>query len=157
MEEFRQAREVKKGSVLAVVAPSGPFNAESFEKGIEWLRGRYEVRFDEGIYEKAGYLAGSDERRLAELRGAIEDDDVDAIVCARGGYGAGRIVDGLEIEAVREANKLVVGFSDITALHGLWARAGVRSVHGKMVADLGRAGAGIHHQQQPDRLDASKA
>ena len=142
MQEFREAREVKEGSVLAVVAPSGPFAVEVFEQGVAWLRERYEVRYDAGVFERSGYLAGSDGRRLAELRAAVEDDEVDVIVCARGGYGATRIVGGMEVAAVAAANKLVVGFSDVTALHGLWARAGVRSVHGKMVADLGRADAG---------------
>ncbi|MCG8685445.1 MAG: dTDP-glucose 4,6-dehydratase, partial [Desulfobacterales bacterium] len=60
-------------------------------------------------------------------------------VAARGGYGATRLLDALSPARVREAGKLLVGFSDITALHALWARAGVRSVHGPMVAALGRA------------------
>ncbi len=136
---FPVARRIKEGAVLAVVAPSGAFHPRSFDQGVEWLRERYEVRFDEGIYAEQGYFAGSDERRLKELQQAIRDPQVDAILCARGGYGATRLLPELSVEEVKEANKLLVGFSDVTALHSLWARAGVRSMHAPMVSALGRA------------------
>lgn len=135
---FPPAREVRPGSTLAIVAPSGPFDRERFEQGLAILRGRYEVVFDEGIHARTGYFAGSDERRLSELIAAIRNPAVDAIVCARGGYGATRLLTGLDAAEVAVANKLLAGFSDITALHVLWARAGVRSIHGPMVASLAR-------------------
>jgi muramoyltetrapeptide carboxypeptidase len=137
---------VKEGSVLAVVAPAGPFDRDAFEAGVEWLRGRYEVRFGPGIHDRRGFLAGDDQRRLAELQAALADPEVDAIVCARGGYGSTRIVPGLSPGDVSAANKLLVGFSDITALHAVWASAGVRSWHAKMVADLGRSPAAARDQ-----------
>lgn len=137
-DSFPPVRSIEKGSVLAVVAPSGSFKRESFDQGVEWLRERYEVRFDEGIYSEEGYFAGSDERRLKELQEAIRDPEVDAILCARGGFGATRLLPGLSVEEVKQANKLLVGFSDVTALHALWARAGVRSMHAPMVSALGR-------------------
>ncbi|MCF6313588.1 MAG: LD-carboxypeptidase [Verrucomicrobiales bacterium] len=140
---FQVARNIKVGSVLAVVAPSGAFNRELFDLGVQWLRERYEVRFDEGIYAQQGYFAGSDERRLQELQGAIADPEVDAILCARGGFGATRLLPDLQVEQVRQANKLLVGFSDVTALHALWARAGVRSMHAPMVSVLGKASEGV--------------
>ncbi len=136
---FPETRVIKEGSVLGVVAPSGAFHRQSFDQGVQWLRQRYEVRFDEGIYAQQGYFAGSDERRLKELQEVIRDPEVDAILCARGGYGATRLLPGLSVEEVKEANKLLVGFSDVTALHALWARAGVRSMHAPMVSALGRA------------------
>ncbi len=142
-ECFPVARTIKEGAVLAVVAPSGAFHPQSFDQGVEWLRERYEVRFDEGIYSQQGYFAGSDERRLKELQDVIRDPEVDAVLCARGGYGATRLLPDLSVEEVREANKLLVGFSDVTALHALWARAGVRSMHAPMVSALGRANAEV--------------
>lgn len=135
---FDAARPVREGSKLALVAPSGPFDLALFERGVERLRSRYEVVFDDGIRARQGYLAGDDARRLAELQAALADPSVDAIVCARGGYGATRLLPGIDVEAVRTANKLLVGFSDVTALHALWARAGVRSLHATMVASLGK-------------------
>ncbi len=135
---FPPSRPVRPGARLAIVAPSGPFDRERFEAGLAVLRSRYEVGFDEGIFSRTGYFAGADERRLEELREAIRSPEIDAIVCARGGYGATRLLPGLEPSEVTEANKTLVGFSDITALHALWARAGVRSIHGPMVASLAR-------------------
>ncbi len=132
-------RAVRKGSRLAIVAPSGPFDEQAFAAGVSWLRQRYEIKHSPEIFSRFGYLAGSDEQRLRDLQEAITDPDVDAILCARGGYGATRLLPQLELQKIAGANKLIVGFSDITALHALWARAGVRSIHAPMVAALGRA------------------
>jgi muramoyltetrapeptide carboxypeptidase len=136
---FPPPRPVRPGSRLAVVAPAGPFNEESFRAGLDWLRERYEVTHRPDIYAKTGYLAGDDRRRLAELLEALADPTVDAIVCARGGFGTTRILPGIEAGLVQAANKLMIGFSDITALHTIWNGAGVRSVHAPMVAALGKA------------------
>lgn len=132
-------RPVRAGSRLAVVAPAGPFDPEAFGVGLDWLRDRYEVVHRPDVFSRTGYLAGDDDRRLAELREALEDPAVDAIVCARGGFGTTRLLPGIPHSLVHESNKVVVGFSDITALHAHWAASGVRSVHAPMVAALGRA------------------
>jgi muramoyltetrapeptide carboxypeptidase len=123
---------------IRVIAPSSPFSVEELLRGVELLRARYVVSYDPGLLERTGFLAGSDERRLQELRSAIADASVDAIFAARGGYGATRILPGLDPGDVAARGPMLVGFSDITALHALWARAGVGSVHGPMVAALGR-------------------
>lgn len=131
-------RVLSPGSRLALLAPSGPFDVDSFERGVERLRTRYEVRYDESIFARRGYFAGDDAQRLQVLERALSDPQIDALVAARGGYGATRLLPYLEVERVRRANKLLVGFSDITALHALWARAGLGSIHGSMVAKLGQ-------------------
>jgi muramoyltetrapeptide carboxypeptidase len=88
-------------------------------------------------YERLGYLAGPDAARLADLNLALRRDDVRAVLCTRGGYGAQRIVDGLDLAAVRADPKLVVGFSDITALQlALWRGARLATVHGPGAAWL---------------------
>ena len=117
---FDAPKALRNGSVVAVVAPSGPFDRDLFMEGVRRLEARYEVRFRGEIFSQSGYLAGSDSRREEELLNAIRDPRVDAIVCARGGYGATRLLDHLDVSSVRRANKLLVGFSDITALHALW-------------------------------------
>lgn len=136
---FVTPRVVAPGSRLAVVAPCGPFDEAAFGRGVDALRSHYEVTFDPTIFTRKGYLAGDDDRRIGELVDALDDERVDAIVCARGGYGATRILDALDVARVRRARKLLVGFSDVTALHALWSRAGVPSIHGPMVAALGNA------------------
>lgn len=126
-----------EGGRIAVVASAGPIaDAERFHAGIERLRSRYDVTYDEAVFSRLGYLAGDDQRRAGELIAALEGADVDAILAARGGYGAMRILQVVSIERVQRAGKLLVGFSDITALHALWAHAGLQSVHAPMVEAL---------------------
>ena len=86
------------------------------------------------VLERDGYLAGSDARRAEELMGFVNDPEVAAIVCARGGYGCHRIIDRLDADAqIRKAAKPLVGYSDITTLL-LWQRkkAGLLGIHGPM-------------------------
>lgn len=85
-----------------------------------------------------GYLAGDDATRAAELNEALGDQRVRAIFCSRGGYGAMRILDRLDGEALRRRRIPLVGFSDITALHAWAARLGVPTVHGPVVSQLHR-------------------
>ena len=135
----RSPRPVTEGSRLAVVAPAGPFDHEAFQEGVSWLRERYEITHSPEIFSAEGYFAGSDQRRLSELNAAIADPEVDAILCARGGYGTTRLLPGINLSQVAQSNKMVIGFSDITALHSLWASQEVRSIHAPMVAALSKA------------------
>lgn len=132
-------RPLAPGAQLALVAPSSPFDTEAFELGITRLRQRYEVSYNPAILERHGFLAGRDEQRLHELQSALTNPKVDAIIAARGGYGATRITPLIAAAEVQRHKPLLVGFSDITALHALWAHAGVSSLHASMVAALGRA------------------
>lgn len=109
---------------------------ERFEKGLPFLKQRYQVSLADALFERTGFLAGSDETRLTELQRALEAPEVSAIVAPRGGYGATRLLPSLRVEDVRRAQKSLVGFSDVTALHALWARAGLCSIHGAMVCSL---------------------
>lgn len=107
-----------------------------------WLSERYELRFEPGLFERTGFLAGSDERRLGELARALDDPQTRAIVAARGGYGLSRIAHRLELEQrLRSAPKWLVGFSDFTVLHVEAARAGVMSLHASNAGELGRGSA----------------
>jgi muramoyltetrapeptide carboxypeptidase len=130
---------LRPGMRIHAIAPSSPFPVDDFERGVARARERYDVSYDPDIMTREGYFAGSDERRAAELLRALQDDSVHAIVAARGGYGATRLLDRLAPEVVARKPKLLVGFSDVTALHALWARAGLCTLHGSMLAALGRA------------------
>ena len=138
-DRFAPVRGLRAGGHLRVIAPSSPFDRETFDRGVARLRERYVVTYDEGLFDREGFLAGSDARRLAELHAALADPGVDAIACARGGYGAMRLLPSIDLELVRSSRKLLVGFSDITALHAVWQRAGLRSLHGSMISALGRS------------------
>ncbi len=69
------------------------------------------------VLAKTGYLAGADAERLEDLNAALRDDRIDGIWCVRGGYGATRLLDGLDVDAMRRHPKALIGYSDITALH----------------------------------------
>lgn len=123
--------------IVDVIAPSGPFDVEAFLQGIDLLkRGGFLPRYRLDIVEREGFLAGSDARRLSELKQALLTQDSQIIWCVRGGYGATRLLDSLPLELIQKANKLLIGFSDITALHARWHSAGLQSIHASMVARL---------------------
>jgi muramoyltetrapeptide carboxypeptidase len=120
------------------VAPAGPVPREAFVAGAAILGARYTLVHDERIFARSGFLAGEDDARAAELLAALADPSVEAIFCARGGYGLMRILDRLDAASFARAPKLVIGFSDVTALHAWAARAGVTSLHAPVVTQLGK-------------------
>jgi len=132
-----RAPRLAPGDPVRVIAPSGPVPREAFAAGLEVLRARYDVRHDDGVFAREGYLAGPDERRLAELTAALADPDARAILMARGGYGLMRLLPFIDVAALVARPRPIVGFSDGTALLALAARAGVASIHGPVVTQLG--------------------
>jgi muramoyltetrapeptide carboxypeptidase len=126
---------------VRVIAPSGPVPREAFESGLAVLGARYDVRYDDGVFAREGYLAGSDERRLAELTGALADREARAVFMARGGYGLLRILPFVDGAALLARPRPLAGFSDGTALLGLAARAGVTTIHGPVLTQLGNLSA----------------
>ncbi|MEI7705084.1 MAG: LD-carboxypeptidase, partial [Deltaproteobacteria bacterium] len=133
---------LKRGDVVRIVAPSGPFDPEAFEKGLAVMRDRLGLvpRMRDDIRTRTGYLAGDDARRLAEWHEAASDPEAKAVWCARGGYGSTRLLPRLEAARILHPPKVFVGFSDITALHVLLNRSGLVTVHGPVVTQLGRLG-----------------
>ncbi|GMV43671.1 MAG: peptidase S66 [Myxococcales bacterium] len=135
---------------MRVVAPSGPVPAEPLQSGLAVLRDvlGLDVSLSRGVSgpadggapEPAGpdrYLAAPDAWRAWSLVDAIDDPSVDAIWCARGGYGAGRLLPRVA-DALGRLGKPLVGFSDVTALHCAAACSGVVTFHGPVVTQLGR-------------------
>ncbi|GAT79915.1 peptidase U61 [Streptomyces sp. F-3] len=142
MKELRRPERLAPGARVAVVAPSGPVPEERLRAGLDLLRG---WGLDPVVaphvldrHDTFDYLAGQDADRAADLQNAWCDPSVDAVLCARGGYGAQRMVDLLDWEAMRAAGpKVFVGFSDITALHEAFAtRLGLVTLHGPMAAGV---------------------
>lgn len=129
---------LRAGDVVAVVSPSGPVPESRIDRGVAVLRSwGLEVRVmphARGRHTERGYLAGTDEQRAEDFAAAWLDPDVRAVVCARGGYGAQRMVDLVDWDALRGADPTVlVGFSDVTALHqAVAARLGLVTLYGPM-------------------------
>src|SRR4030095_1342498 len=108
---------LQKGDFIGVAAPASPFDRAEFEKGLKTLEELgFRVKFRDDIFATQRYLAGSDERRRAELMAHFEDPKVMAIVFARGGYGTLRILPDLEEKTLRKNPKIVIGYSDMTPL-----------------------------------------
>jgi muramoyltetrapeptide carboxypeptidase LdcA involved in peptidoglycan recycling len=125
---------VRAGDCIAIAAPGFAVDEARLEAGAARLRAAgFRVCWRPDLLAQQGYLAGPDARRAAELLQWLEDPGVAAILCARGGYGAQRMLSGLDAACVRRARKPLIGFSDVTTLLG-WQRevAGLAGVHGPM-------------------------
>ena len=125
------------GSLIGIVAPAGPSDAERVKRVAPLYESMgYRARLFDACHQRSGhgapYLAGDDAVRLASLHAALADAEVAAIHCLRGGYGAMRLLDGIDEALVRRHPKMLMGYSDITALHALWCRAGLPSLHAPM-------------------------
>jgi muramoyltetrapeptide carboxypeptidase len=128
-------KALRAGDLVAIVAPAGPALPERLPR-VEALFAQHglRTRLYPGCYQSQGYLAGPDAQRLADLHAAFADDEVAAVVCLRGGYGSMRLLANVDVELIRRKPKLLVGYSDITALHALLHGAGVPSLHAPMPA-----------------------
>ena len=135
-------RRLTAGDRVAVVAPSGPVVPERLDVGLDILRGwdldpvpAPHLRSRHG---RLGYLAGRDEERARDFQDAWCDPRTAAVLCARGGYGAQRVVDLLDFDALRAAGpKILVGFSDVTVLQeACAARLGLASLYGPVVSGV---------------------
>ncbi|MEU6995392.1 LD-carboxypeptidase [Streptomyces sp. NPDC046465] len=128
------------GARVAVVAPSGPIPDDRLEAGLDILRGwdldPVAMPHARDVHPEFRYLAGADADRARDLEQAWCDPSVAAVFCARGGYGAQRMVDLVDWAALRAAGpKVFLGYSDVTALHEAFAlRLGLATLHGPMTA-----------------------
>jgi muramoyltetrapeptide carboxypeptidase len=124
---------LRDGSRVALVAPSGPLKDESdLEKALENTRSMgWEPIVGDHVLERAGYLAGVDDSRRSDLNKFAADESIDGIWCIRGGYGASRLLNGLDYTAWRDRPRALIGYSDITALHAaIGPRAELVTFHG---------------------------
>jgi muramoyltetrapeptide carboxypeptidase len=128
-------RAIAPGATIGIAAPGGPVDPLLLAGGKKvWEAAGFRVAHRDDIVARQNYLAGDDDRRVAELIELVKDPAIDAIVCARGGYGLPRILDRLDAKKFRAARKPLVGYSDATALL-LWQRrrAGLVGFHGPML------------------------
>lgn len=136
-----------RGDRIGIAAPASPFESETFHSGLETLKHLgFETAISQGIFEQNDYLAGPDSHRAEQLNALFADQSIQAIMCARGGYGTLRILSDLDFELIRSNPKILIGFSDIsTLLSAVFQQCGLVVFHGPMVTTL--AGAGKATQQ----------
>jgi muramoyltetrapeptide carboxypeptidase len=127
---------LRPGDIVGIVAPASNIKRADLEAGCEALRrAGYRPFYFDSILEQDLYFAGSVERRRTELEEMFAHDDVRAIVCARGGYGANYLLRGLDLQKLKDHPKIFVGYSDLTTLLAYFAdEAGLVTFHGPMVA-----------------------
>lgn len=137
-------RPVKAGDTVAIMAPAGQLqDRRSFVEGVRILKEMgFEVKFPRELWPGTDYLADSDERRGDEFNQLLRDEEVQALVSMRGGYGCLRILERIDLDLVSRFPKTIVGFSDISILQNyLQDRTGLVSMHGPVVTTL----AGLSH------------
>ena len=130
---------LKKGDTVAIVAPSGVLKNYNgyIMKAKELLKSwELEVIIGENVFNDNGHFAGTDNQRSADFQLALDDKAIKAIWCARGGYGAMRVIDNLNFEKYKENPKWIIGYSDITAIHNDLHNNKSESIHGIMCKSL---------------------
>ena len=141
---LRKPRALRDGDRVAIVAPASPFDRGRFERGVgELCDLGIEPVFDDRVFARQAYVAGSASARAEEFRAAWRDPAVAALVAARGGYGSAHLLPLLDAAELRQRPKALVGCSDVTALLTyLTIQCGVVAFHGPMVVTLadGRRG-----------------
>jgi muramoyltetrapeptide carboxypeptidase len=125
---------LKPGDKIGIVAPGRKISVEEVGAASTIIRAwGVNVNCSPNLFSKAhGYLAGSDHERISDIQQFVNDPDIKAIICARGGYGTTRILDDIDLSPLLKNPKWIVGFSDITALHLRLSKLGISSIHATM-------------------------
>lgn len=128
---FLRPRRLVRGSHVRILSPSGPVRDDLLDAARTTLSDwGLTVSLDDATFARSRYLAGSDDLRRAALQRALAAPDVDAVLFSRGGYGAMRILDGLDWAPLQRDPRLLCGFSDITAIHLAAQAHGLATLHG---------------------------
>ncbi len=122
------------GNKICIVAPGRKVSLLDIEDSISTFKDwELEVELGENLFsDQHSYLSGTDQERISDFQKALDDPEVKAIVCARGGYGSSRIIDQLDFSKFKINPKWIVGFSDITCFHLACAKMGIQSIHSVM-------------------------
>ena len=130
---MRPYPSVTPGARVALIAPAGPLSLPAdIDRAMANARTLgWEPVIGEHAREKHTYFAGHDDERLSDLNTALRDDSIAVLWCLRGGYGAMRLLEGVDYAALRNTPKVLIGYSDITAFHcAIATRCGLSSIHG---------------------------
>ena len=128
---------LKKGDTIGITCPAGYMIAQKAEACIGTLQHwGFEVMVGKTLGSRSkNYFSGTDDNRRDELQAMLDDENIKAILCGRGGYGVGRIIDQLDLTKFKKNPKWIIGFSDITVLHAhLFTKLKVASLHAPMAS-----------------------
>ena len=136
MKIVKPAR-LKKGSLIGIISPaSSPDDLSTVENGVKYLEKLgYRVEIGKNVGQNFGYLAGTDQERVDDLHYMFKKKDIKAIFCARGGYGTPRLLDKIDYSLIKRNPKILVGYSDITALQmAIMKKTGLVTFAGPMIS-----------------------
>ncbi len=138
LSSCQRPRRLNTGNTIAIAAPAGPADEAVLHQTIAAIEAKgFSVHIPEGIFSRAGYLAGSDIHRARMLNRLFSDPAVDAVFCARGGFGSMRLLPHLDFDLIRVHPKIFVGFSDISVLLSVFAEhCGIVTFHGPVLGTL---------------------
>ena len=126
---------LQKGDTIGIVCPAGAMPVEKVSECIRILNEEwgFTTRVGKTVGDQFNYFSGTDEERLADFQEMLDDDQVKAVLCARGGYGMGRIIDKIDFKKFKKQPKWIIGYSDITVLHShLYSNYNISSLHAPM-------------------------
>ena len=130
---MKQIPYLHSGSKIVIVAPARKVTLEEMQYAIDWLKEHgFEPVYDERLFAEHHIFAGDDNFRAAVFQEYLDDEKIDAIWFARGGYGSIRIIDKLDFTRFLQHPKWLMGFSDTTVFHGKLNRLGIPSLHSPM-------------------------
>lgn len=128
---------LQPGDKIAIVSPAGVTRAQNVYNALPVLQSYdWEPYTSANAFGRYATFSGTPDQRYADLEEAILDPEVKAILCSRGGYGAVHLLERLDKLPLRDNPKWIIGFSDISALHALWHRHGIASIHGPMAKHI---------------------
>jgi len=134
---------LEPGDTIGITCPAGYMAAAKAQTCIDTLQQwGYQVKVGATLgSDSANYFSGTDEERLHDFQSMLDDDTVKAILCGRGGYGMGRIIDKIDFKVFKKNPKWIIGFSDITVLHAhLYSNYKIASLHAPMAAAFNEEG-----------------
>lgn len=142
MKDWKRPAPLVPGDKVAIVTPATEVKSEYIDGAVESLRrhGYEAVVYPHAKGPGCGSFAATHAERLADLKGALEDPEIKAVLCSRGGYGTAWLLDGIDWLRFRENPKWIIGFSDISALHAAAAACSVNSLHSSMAKMLATQG-----------------
>ena len=152
------------GDTVGLVCPAGYMAAEKIQTCIQIVQDwGYKVKTGNTLGKEAvNYFSGTDEERLEDVQQMLDDDEVKAVLCARGGYGLSRIIDQIDFKKFKRQPKWIIGYSDVTILHShLYSNYYISSIHAPMAAAFNDAGhinrfvQSLHHALEGKKLKYS--
>ena len=129
---------LQPNQTVGIIAPASPVSQSEISQGLKLLESfPLKIRLGRHLFDHLNYLAGTDHDRMSDLHKMFSDPDIKAIFCARGGYGSARLLNEIDFDLIRKNPKIIVGFSDLTALLiAIYKQSGLITIHGPTLSGL---------------------